>query len=210
MSADALYPTDTAASKGLATCHTCYKLAPASAHKCPRCGAGIHLRTADSVQRTMALVITATLLYIPANILPIMTTNQLGQAIDSTILGGVVLLWHHGSYPVAAVIFIASVVVPLGKLVALILLCWSVGRGNPKNVRDRTVAYRVTEFVGRWSMIDVFVVAILSALVQLDFAATINPGIAAVSFTLRVVFTILSALRIDTRMRWEAEQGWKI
>jgi len=120
----------TAAAEGLACCHVCLKLAPQAMHDCPRCGAALHLRKPNSLQRTVALVVTASLLYIPANVLPIMTTEQLGRAMDSTILGGVVVLIHHGDYPIAAVIFIASVLVPLSKLFALSYLCWSVSFKN--------------------------------------------------------------------------------
>ena len=197
------FPPESAAAHGIAVCHTCLKLSPASAHKCSCCGAPVHLRQTDSLHRTVALVVTASILYIPANVLPIMTTDQLGQAIDSTILGGVVLLWHHGSYPVAAVIFIASVVVPLGKLLALILLCWSVGRGQQQSVRERTIAYRVTEFVGRWSMIDVFVVAILVSLIQLGGLLSIRPGNAALSFCGVVIVTMLAAESFDPRLMWD-------
>jgi len=151
VSADAFYPAGTAASQGLASCHTCYKLAPASGHKCPRCGSRLHLRTADSLQRTVALVITATLLYIPANVLPIMTTTMLGTAEPSTILGGVVLLIHHGSYPIAAVIFIASVMVPTGKLIAISWLCWSVARKQKTSRQQRTRMYRVARACTVWS-----------------------------------------------------------
>ena len=122
------YPENTAAAAGLSCCHVCYKLAPMSEHHCPRCDSPLHVRKPDSIQRTVALIVTAALLYIPANILPIMTTTQLGSVTDSTILGGVVLLIHHESYPIAAVIFIASVLVPLSKLFALSWLCWSVTR----------------------------------------------------------------------------------
>lgn len=203
MSAEVAYPAGTAAAKGLATCHTCYKLAPASSHKCPRCGSTIHLRTTDSVQRTMALVITATLLYIPANVLPIMTTTMLGTAEPSTIIGGVVLLIHHGSYPIAAVIFIASVMVPTGKLIAITWLCWSVARKQQTSLQQRTRMYRVVEFVGKWSMTDVFVVAILVALIQLGGLLTITAGSAAIAFGGVVVVTIVAAESFDPRLIWD-------
>jgi paraquat-inducible protein A len=203
VSGDAFFPTGTAASQGLASCHTCYKLAPASGHKCPRCGSGLHLRRADSVQRTVALVITATLLYIPANVLPIMTTTMLGTAEPSTILGGVVLLIHHGSYPIAAVIFIASVMVPTGKLIALSWLCWSVAREQKTSRQQRTRMYRVVEFVGKWSMTDVFVVAILVALIQLGGLLSITAGSAAIAFGGVVVATILAAESFDPRLIWD-------
>jgi paraquat-inducible protein A len=197
------FPAESAAAHGLAACHTCCKLSPASAHRCSRCGAPVHLRQTDSLHRTIALVITASILYIPANVLPIMTTDQLGQSVDSTILGGVVLLWNLGSYPVASVIFIASGVVTLGKLVALILLCWSVGRGQAAGARERAVAYRVTEFVGRWSMIDVFVVAILVSLIQLGGLLGIRPGSAALAFCGVVVVTMVAAESFDPRLMWD-------
>jgi paraquat-inducible protein A len=200
---DASYPPGTAASHGLASCHTCYKLAPASAHKCPRCGSTIHLRVPDSIQRTIALVITATLLYIPANVLPIMTTTMFGTAEPSTILGGVVLLIHHGSYPIAAVIFIASVMVPTGKLIAISWLCWSVARKQKTSHEQRTRMYRVVEFVGKWSMTDVFVVAILVALIQLGGLLSITAGTAAIAFGGVVVVTILAAESFDPRLIWD-------
>jgi paraquat-inducible protein A len=203
VSAETFYPAGTAASKGLASCHTCYKLAPASEHKCPRCGSGLHLRTTDSLQRTMALLITATLLYIPANVLPIMTTTMLGTSEPSTILGGVVLLIHHGSYPIAAVIFIASVMVPTGKLIAISWLCWSVARKQKTSLHQRTRMYRVVEFVGKWSMTDVFVVAVLVALIQLGGLLSINAGSAAIAFGGVVVVTILAAESFDPRLIWD-------
>jgi len=203
MSAEVVYPAGTAAAQGLATCHTCYKLAPASDHKCPRCGSAIHLRTADSLQRTIALVFTATLLYIPANVLPIMTTTMLGTAEPSTIIGGVVLLIHHGSYPIAAVIFIASVLVPTGKLIAITWLCWSVARKQKTSLQQRTRMYRVVEFVGKWSMTDVFVVAILVGLIQLGGLLSITAGSAAIAFGGVVVVTIVAAESFDPRLIWD-------
>jgi paraquat-inducible protein A len=123
-------PEETAISRNLAACHLCCKLAPAEQHHCPRCGSTMHLRMTDSLQRTIALLITASLLYIPANLFPIMYTDQLGKTEPSTILGGVVLLIKLGSVPIAAVIFIASVMVPLGKLIAMFYLVWTVENQN--------------------------------------------------------------------------------
>jgi paraquat-inducible protein A len=193
----------TAASRNLASCHVCYKLADAAVHKCPRCGAALHLRKPDSLQRTLALLFTASLLYIPANVLPIMVTDQLGRSVESTILGGVVLLIQLGSYPIAAVIFIASVIVPLGKLIAMYYLCWSVKRGGATLPRQRAVLYRVTEFIGKWSMIDVFVVAILVSLVHLGGILVIRPGAAALAFAGVVMVTIVAAESFDARLIWE-------
>jgi paraquat-inducible protein A len=197
------FPPGTAAAAGLASCHTCLKLSPAELHRCPLCGARLHLRMTNSLQTTLALVITAIVLYIPANVLPIMTTTQLGTPVDSTILGGVVLLIDMGSIPIAAVIFIASVMVPSGKLIAIIWLCWSVASGQTKSKQQRTRLYRVTEFVGKWSMTDVFVVTILVALIQIGGLLTITAGPAAIAFGGVVVVTMLAAESFDPRLIWD-------
>jgi len=199
-------PGDTAASRHLASCHLCLKLADAGLHHCPRCGEALHLRKSNSLQRTLALLITAVVLYIPANILPIMITDQLGNAIPSTIVGSVVLLIDMGSIPIAAVIFIASVLVPLGKLIALFYLCWSVSSGRLVNPRQRTVMYRVTELIGKWSMVDVFVVSILVALVHLTGLLVILPGSAAVAFAGVVLVTIVAAESFDPRIIWDQQE----
>lgn len=199
------FPPASAAADGLACCHVCYKLSPESLHKCPRCHSALHLRTPDSLQRTIALLITASVLYIPANVLPIMVTDQLGSTIESTILGGVVLLIDMGSYPVAAVIFVASVIVPIGKLIIMSWLCWSVHRRHLKSRRERTVLYRVTEFIGRWSMVDVFVVTILVALIHLGGLLQITPGAASIAFGGVVIVTMLAAESFDSRLIWDAE-----
>lgn len=199
----------TAASLNLAACHMCCKLASTDVHHCPRCGSAMHLRKSDSIQRTLALLITACLLYIPANVFPIMYTDQLGSSEGSTILGGVLLLIHHGSIPIAAVIFIFSVMVPSGKLMAMFYLIWTVERHSPLDPRQRTVMYRVTEFIGKWSMVDVFVVAILVALVHLGGLLVIRPGIAALSFAGVVMVTMVAAESFDSRLIWDRmdEQG---
>ena len=193
----------TAAEKGLASCHLCWKLAPADLHHCPRCNSALHLRKSDSIQRTLALLVTACLLYIPANLFPIMYTDQLGTTEASTILGGVILLIDLGSAPIAAVIFIFSVMVPSGKLMAMFYLVWTVERHSPLDARQRSIMYRVTEFIGKWSMIDVFVVAILAALVHLGGLLVIRPGIAALSFAGVVMVTMVAAESFDSRLIWD-------
>jgi paraquat-inducible protein A len=194
---------ETAASRNLAACHICCKLASAELHHCPRCGSAMHLRKSDSIQRTLALLFTACLLYIPANLYPIMITEQLGKAEGSTILGGVVLLIHHGAIPVALVIFLFSVMVPIGKLMSMFYLVWTVERHSTLSPRQRTVMYQVTEFVGKWSMVDVFVVAILVALVHLGGLLAIKPGIAALSFAGVVIVTMIAAESFDARLIWD-------
>ncbi len=196
-------PETTALSRNLAACHLCCKLAPADQHHCPRCGSAMHLRITDNLQRTVALLITASLLYIPANLYPIMYTDSLGKTEASTILGGVVLLIKLGSVPIAAVIFIASVMVPVGKLIAMFYLVWTVENHSRLGPRERTVMYQVTEFIGKWSMVDVFVVAILVALVHLGGLLVIRPGIAALSFAGVVIVTMIAAEGFDSRLIWD-------
>ena len=193
----------TAANSNLAACHLCCKLAPAEVHHCPRCGSAMHVRKNDSIQRTLALLFTACLLYIPANMYPIMYTDQLGTTEPSTILGGVILLINLGSIPVALVIFVFSVLVPSGKLMAMFYLVWTVERHSPLDPRQRSVMYRVTEFIGKWSMVDVFVVAILVALVHLGGLLVIRPGVAALCFAGVVIVTMIAAESFDSRLIWD-------
>ena len=193
----------TAADRGMASCHVCYKLAPTTVPQCPRCGSTMHLRKNDSIQRTLALRVTACLLYIPANLYPIMYTDQLGSTEASTIMGGVILLIELGSAPIALVIFIFSVMVPSGKLMAMFYLLWTVKRHSPLDPRQRSIMYRVTEFIGKWSMVDVFVVSILVALVHLGGLLVIRPGVAALSFAGVVIFTMIAAESFDSRLIWD-------
>jgi paraquat-inducible protein A len=202
-------PANTAASRNLAACHLCCKLAAADLHHCPRCGAALHLRKRDSIQRTLALLLTSCILYIPANLYPIMITEQLGAAEGSTILGGVILLIHHGAIPVALVIFLFSVMVPVGKLMAMFYLVWTVKHHSPVSARQRTTMYQITEFVGKWSMVDVFVVAILVALVHLGGLLSIRPGVAALSFAGVVIVTMLAAESFDPRLIWDEMEAKK-
>ena len=195
----------TALQRGLAVCHMCLALNPGDAHLCGRCRSKLHARHPNSVQRTVALLIAASILYLPANLLPIMITDQFGRATESTIIGGVVLLWKLKSYPVAIVILIASVLVPLGKIAALSVLCWSVSHGSAESQRQRTVLYRITEFVGKWSMMDVYVVAVLVALIQIGGIIAIRPGTAALAFAGVVIVTMIAAERFDPRLIWDEE-----
>lgn len=163
-------------------------------------------RDADSMQKVWAWLIAGMIAYIPANVYPMLLTSTLVDRSESTIIGGVVELIEHGSFGIAVIVFVASVMIPVGKFIAIIYLAISVQRRSRDNQHQRHQAYEVVEFIGRWSMIDVFVVAILSALVQLDTIATVNPGIAAVSFALSVVFTMLSAQAFDSRLIWDTDR----
>ncbi len=202
----------TARAAGLAVCHTCLALLGSEEHVCHRCGSRLHERIPDSLQRTMALLIAAAVLYVPANVFPIMTTDQLGRTEESTIIGGVILLWNLGSYPVALVILVASVLVPIGKILTVAALCWTIGRNTGVPARQRTTLYRITEFVGKWSMVDIFVVSILVALIQITGIIVIRPGGAALAFAAVVVLTMVAAQSFDPRLIWderrdEAGQG---
>ncbi|MDM5132520.1 PqiA/YebS family transporter subunit [Aeromonas piscicola] len=196
-----------AMASGLVGCHICGALSEAGEHSCPRCGGKLHSRKPGGLNRTWALLFTSVILYVPANLYPIMDTVFLGDDSPSTILGGVVLLWAMGSYPIAAVIFIASVVVPLVKILALLWLCYMVQRGHGASPLGKLKLYRMTEFVGRWSMIDVFVVAILAGLIRLDNLMTIYPGPAAVAFAGVVLITMVAAMSFDSRLIWDLQQG---
>lgn len=156
----------------------------------------------QSIQKTWALLLTSIIFYIPANTLPIMHTRLLGSEEPSTILGGVILLWKMGSYPVAIIIFVASVAVPVAKIVILASLNFSVQQQLSIKTQERMFWYRVTEFIGRWSMVDVFVVAILVSLIQLGNTMSIYPGPAAIAFCAVVVLTMAAAMTFDTRLIW--------
>jgi paraquat-inducible protein A len=173
---------------------------------CSRCGGGLRSRDNTSIQRVWAFLIAGIIAYIPANLYPMLLTSTLVEQSQSTIVGGVFDLIHHGNFGIAAVVFIASIIIPIGKFIAVAYLAISVQRRSAMNQHQRHRLFEVVEFIGRWSMIDVFVVAILSALVQLDSLATINPGVAAFSFALSVVFTMLSAQSFDARLIWDADR----
>jgi len=196
----------TAAEQGLANCHVCGKLSSVEIHNCARCGANLHLRKPNSIHRVIAYLVTACILYIPANLLPITITTQFGQVMESTIIGSVIHLWEQGSHPVAFVIFFASIVIPIAKILALFWLCWSVFDKHNHKRRERARLFRVTEFVGRWSMIDVFVVSILVALIQLGGILTIQPGSAALAFAGVVIITMFAAFAFDPRLIWDTEE----
>ncbi len=203
MSSQATFPSGSAAAAGLLNCQNCFSVQPASHRHCVLCRRRIHLRKPYSVQKTLALLVTAIVLYIPANVLPIMLTTQFGTVTRSTVIQGVWLLWQHGSYLTALVIFVASVVVPIAKMLALGWLCWTVLRKSRVNHTQREALYRVTEYIGRWSMVDVFVVALLVALVQVAGILSIAPGPAALAFCGVVVFTMLAADAFDSRLIWD-------
>jgi paraquat-inducible protein A len=195
----------TARSQGLAVCHTCTALNEEDRSNCRRCDSHVHTRIPNSIERKVALLIASIVLYIPANMYPIMITEQQGVATESTIIGGVILLWGMGSYAVALVIFIASVLVPIAKILSLAALCVTVRKKHTKSRKQRTQMYRITEIIGKWSMVDVFVVAILVALIQITGILVISPGGAALAFAAMVIVTMFAAEEFDPRLIWDQD-----
>jgi paraquat-inducible protein A len=198
----------TAAQAGLVVCETCRLLsrpvAAAEPGYCPRCGARLAWRRRHSIQYTWALAIAAAICYIPANLLPVLTTTSLGSSDSDTILSGVVFLYTSGSWPLALIVLVASVMVPIGKLVALMYLLVTVQRGSVGSTRERTRLYRVIEVIGRWSMLDVFVGTFTVALVQLQPLMSVRPGPGLLFFAAVVVLTMVAAQSFDPRLIWDA------
>ncbi len=192
--------------QGLASCHICEKVSPISAASCPRCGGHLHMRKADSVNRTMALMIAAAVLYVPANLLPILTIRELGIPRENTIISGLIEFWEMGSYPIAIVIFTASILIPLLKIFALLWLCGAAKGMIPYSAKMLGKVYWVTELLGRWSMVDIFVVAILVAMVQLGNYMTVTPGPGALAFAGVVILTMFAAMSFDPRLLWDQLQ----
>ncbi|MFV0277797.1 MAG: paraquat-inducible protein A [Parahaliea sp.] len=193
----------TARARGLVSCANCYNLAALGTRDCPRCHSTLEIRIPNSIQRTLALTVVAIILYVPANVLPITNTIYLGNYGPSTIIDGVATLWGMGSYGIALVILVASVLVPVVKLMILLYLCLTVGRGRIRDPHHSAFLYRLTEFIGRWSMIDVFVVAILVALIKLGNIISFFPGAAALSFAGVVIVTMIAAEQFDPRLIWD-------
>ncbi len=206
-------PHTTAVDAGLLSCPACELVSrppPGAADvfatataRCPRCGARVHPRKPDSIARTWAFLIAACVLYIPANALPIMDTSSLFDAQQDTILSGVVYLWTTGSWVTALIVFIASIVTPLLKLVTLSALVISVQKKSTWRPHMRARLYRVVSLVGRWSMLDIFVVAVLVALVQIQSIAVITAGPGAFAFGAVVVLTMFAAFSFDPRLIWD-------
>ena len=198
----------TAAQLGLLSCEACQLLSrPASATDagfCRRCGEKLEFRRHGSIQTTWALVIAAAICYIPANALPVLNTTTLGTSEGDTILGGVAFLYTSGSWPLALIVLVASVMIPLGKLVALVYLLITVQRGSVTSSHERTRLYRMVEFIGRWSMLDVFVDTFTVALVQLQPLMSVEPGAGVLFFAAVVVLTMLAAESFDPRLIWDA------
>jgi paraquat-inducible protein A len=190
---------------GAIGCETCGLVsAPGPGHpRCPRCDSALHPRRPNSIQRTWALVIAAAILYIPANYYPVLTVVQLGAGQPSTILGGVEELITARQYPLAALVFFASIAVPVLKLVGLSIMLIATQTGRAGRLRDRTRLYHIVRFIGRWSMIDIFMESLLGALVVFGSVITIEPGVGALAFCAVVVLTMFAAETFDPRLMWD-------
>ncbi len=199
-----------ALAQGVTGCHACglvNSLAHSEDGRCRRCGDRLHARHPYSIQNTLALLIAAIVLYVPANALPITETLRYGTSDASTIIGGVVSFLRTGDIPIAVVIFTASVVIPLAKMVALVWLCWRAGCRPSVDSLPETRLYRSIEFIGRWSMVDVFVVALLVALIQAGSLMAFSPGPAALAFAGMVIVSMMAAMTFDPRLLWRSKQG---
>lgn len=204
---------NTALHAGYARCHTCGKLVENmqpmghNAAHCPRCDSAVHARKPHSLGRVWALTIAGTVLLIPAYAFPVMTVLRLGMGEPNTIFSGITELIHEGMYGIALLIFIASVAVPVIKLIGLSYLLLSIQFHWTSSARQRTIAYRFIKFIGRWSMLDIFVISILVALVQLEQIAYITAGIGTTAFGAVVVITLFAAECFDPRLIWDASTG---
>jgi paraquat-inducible protein A len=195
--------TLTARSAGLIGCKRCLGASPGDAQHCVHCGNAIASRDPTSLQRVWAWWITGLICYIPANMYPMLSTRTLLTTNEATIVSGAIELYQHGSYGIAAIILMASMVIPISKFAAIAYLAWQVGHPRASSSHGRQILYEAVEHIGRWSMVDVFVVAILASLVQLGSAASITAGVASLTFAMSVMFTMLSAQAFDSRLIWD-------
>ncbi len=198
-----------AGSAGLTACHHCSTVwrDAADGAVCLRCGGLLHARKPDSLVRTWALLLAAMILYVPANLLPVMQTRSLFGVQEDTILSGIIFFWVSGEYALAVIIFVASFLVPLFKLLTLVVLLGLVQWRSHWALVERTRFYRIVELIGRWSMLDVFVVALLAGLVQIEGFAQIKAGLGITAFGLVVVLTMLASQSFDPRLAWDAARS---
>ena len=197
----------TAREMGLVVCTRCHQVWPRVAKRCTRCGHSLVSRDPKSLQRVWAFWLLGLMCYVPANLYPMLQTRTLFYTQQDTIVGGVIELAKYGSYLVALVILLASVVIPIAKFLAIAFLAVSIHHPSSVSNHLRQQLFEVVEYIGRWSMIDIFVVAILSSLVQLKVLVSINPGPASLFFAMSVIFTMISAQAFDSRLIWDAGQG---
>ena len=191
---------------GLALCRGCLGICEIGNHastRCPRCGGVVHFRIPRSLEKTSAYLVAAAILYVPANVLPVMHSSSLLAQEDDTILSGVVYLLRSGSWPLALLVFVASIVVPLLKILSIGVLVWMSARRSRAHALARIRLYRVVEFIGRWSLLDIYAVTMLVALVRMDVLASVQPRPGALAFAAVVVLTLLAAESFDPRAIWD-------
>lgn len=200
---------DTAKSLGMMACHRCGALweNAQEGDKCAHCCATMHRRKPDSIKRTWAFLIAACILYIPANMMPVMMTSTFFKSNQDTILSGIIFFWVSGEWGLAAIVFIASFLVPLLKLASLLILVISAQQKSVWRQLERAKLYRMVEFIGRWSMLDVFVVSLLVGLVQIQGFAQITAGVGIVAFGAVVVLTMLASISFDPRLIWDNDKA---
>lgn len=199
----------TAHGTGLVLCETCALVSEPgdSPHpQCPRCGAPLHPRKPNSISRTWALLIAAAILYIPANLLPVMTTTTLFRTTSDTIMSGIVYFWKSGSPDLAILIFTVSIFIPVAKIGCLALLAVAAHTGVARGLRQRALMFRIIEFVGRWSMLDIFVVTMTVGMVRFSSLATVDAGPGAAAFGAVVVLTMIAAHTFDPRLIWDSSE----
>ena len=199
----------TAAQCGLMRCHDCdllidHQAAVSHGGECPRCGSAIHQRKPNTISRTWALVRTSMVLVLPANLLPIMEVSFLGIPERSTIMDGIIYFFKEGSYGIGLIIFLASVLVPLFKIVGLIIMLLTIRRRKAKFLKQKTKMFRFIEFIGRWSMLDIFVIALMTVLVDFGFFSSVETAPGATFFCMVVFCTMLAAIVFDPRTMWDS------
>jgi len=201
----------TGMSEGLVSCEVCGLLSRPSGAKepgeCPRCGGELEFRRRDAIQRTWALVAAAAICYLPANLLPILRTTTLTSVETDTIISGVIRLYASGTWYLALIVLVASVMIPLAKLAALAYLLVTVQRGSVRNRRERGQLYRFMEIIGRWSMVDVFAATFAVGLLQLRPLMSVAPLPGVLFFSAVVILTILAAESFDPRLIWDSTRG---
>ncbi len=205
-----LFAKKSAYEQGYISCLECGHLMNNNVSQCNICHATISVRKKGGLSTPIAYLLAAFILFFPANLLPIMRTEAIGMQQEDTILSGVIHLWHLGSYPIAVIVFVASFITPIFKMLSMSYLCYTCHRQSTKHIMFRTKLYHFTELIGRWSMIDVFVVALLGALVKMGAMATIEPRPGVLAFALVVFLTMFATESFDARLIWDSSQaGYK-
>ena len=207
-------PAATAMTLGLQGCLACGLVSRpvpgADEGSCPRCGDELSFRKSASIQRTWAFLIAAAVCYVPANVLPVLTTVTASGRDSDTILQGVVLLWSPTGWPLSLIVLVASIMIPSAKIAALVYLLVTVQRGSVESNVQRVRLYRMVELIGRWSMVDVFVDTFTAALVQLQPLMSVEPGPGLLFFAAVVVLTMLAVESFDPRLIWDAASGAEV